>query len=187
MIRKILIVCFVFALSVVGTSINAQTAYLYSEVDSVNIGESFNIKLEFSGFSEEDIVTIDWDTLDQLEHRSLVDSQLYDVDFDLSLGNFKGDDYRFDSEELKWEKDDQSSPPSFYNNFEWTVWELCILGIPGPKVTLKNGQSFELGPRYIYVRDPLLGQVEQLAPSESILRDSLIHLSICSRSMYGGY
>ena len=172
MIRKILIVCFVLALSVVGKSISAQTAYLYSEVDSVNIGESFNIKLEFSGFSEEDILTIDWDTLDLLEHRSLVDSQLYDIDFDLSLGNFKGADYRFDSEELKWEKDVQSSPPSFYNNFEWTVWELCILGIPGPKVTLKNGQSFELAPRYIYVKDPLLGQVEQLAPSESILRDT---------------
>lgn len=184
MIRRILILSLALLGSIFGTSFSAQTAYLYSAVDSVLIGEPFEIKLEFSGFAQEDIISVEWDTLDQLEHRSLVDSQLYDVDFDLSLGGFKGEDYSFESEELAWEKDDQSSPPSFYNNFEWTVWELCVIGIPGPKVTLKNGQTFQLAPRYIYVKDPLLGEVEQLAPSESIMRDTYTFVDLLKEYLW---
>ena len=156
----------------------AQVAYLYSEVDSVLIGESFDIKIEFAGINPADIISVDWDTLNRLDHLSLIDSQLYNVDFDLEMGDFGGDDYLFNTEELKWEKDDQAEPPSFSNTVKFTVWELCILGIPGPTVTFSNGSEITLNPRYIFVKDPLMRDVQGLSPSLDILREQVTWLDL---------
>ena len=167
----VLLSCFGFCLS-------AQMGYLFTSVDSVLIGEPFEVKLEFSGLAPEDITSITWDTLDKLEHRSLIDSQLYKVDLEVDLGLFKGENYIFEEEELVWTKDDQVSPPTFSNNFTFTVWELCAFLIPGPTVTFKNGSTITLSPRFIYVKDPLLQQAEGVLPSESIIRQRITYFDI---------
>ena len=162
----------------------AQVGYIFTEVDSVLIGETFDFKLEFSGLAQEDIVSIKWDTFDKLQHRSLIDSNLYDVDFELDKGNFKGDNYNFDQDEIIWTKDDQSTPPTFFNNFKMTVWELCILGIPGPIVMLKSGQEIQLPPRYVYVKDPLMQTVKGPSPSETIIRQEISAIDLIKEYLW---
>lgn len=160
------LIFFFFALSS-----QAQVAYLYSDVDSVLIGETFDVRLVFSGLAPEEIETITWDTLEKLDHISFIDSQLYNVDLDIEMGRFGGDDYIFEGEEIAWDVNDDEEPPSFSNTLKLTVWELCVLGIPGPTVTFRSGQEITITPKFVFVKDPLMRDVEGLSPSEDIIRE----------------
>ena len=154
-----------------GLALNSQVGYIYTEQDSVFVGDEFNVKLEFSGFSKEDIVEVQWDTLDKLQFIDYQDTSYFDVDFELQSSDFKGDDYLYSQEELEWTIDDEASPPTFAARFKMTVWEMCVLGIPGPTITLKSGQEIILSPKYLLVKDPLLAELQDFAPSKGIFKE----------------
>ena len=164
--QYILMICMLFGLFLQG-----QVGYVYTEQDSVFVGDQFEVKIEFSGFSQEDIVEVQWDTLDNLQFIDYSDTSYFDVDFEIQSMDFKGDDYLYEQEELIWQINDQDSPPSFAARFNMTVWEMCVLGIPGPIITLKSGQIINLNPKYILVKDPLLAEIQDLAPSKGIFRE----------------
>lgn len=144
--------------------------YLYTEQDTVELGDKFELKLECTGLAQEDIERIEWDTLEKIQFINAKDTSFVDLDIDISNGLFKGDDYIFERNEMEWIIDDQTSPPSFSNSFTVQFWEYCAIAFPGPTIFFKNGQSFQVPPKNIYVRNPMIEGLKDLAPSLDIVR-----------------
>lgn len=150
----------------------AQIAYLYTETDSIIVGDAMEVKLTLSGFSPSDIKEVNWDTLSNLEFLNVADSTNYPIDFDWNAGNFQGEDFVFDQLEMQWSRNESSNPQEIYNTFEMRFWEMCGLVLPPPIITLTNGDTLKVGSGFIKVNSPLYDQQEmEKAPSFGLMTE----------------
>lgn len=151
----------------------AQIAYLYTETDSIIVGDVLDVKLTLSGFSASEIKEINWDTLSNLEFINAEDTTNYPIDFDWDAGNFQGDDFVFDQLEMQWSKNESANPQEIYNNFEMRIWEMCGLVLPPPIITLNNGDTLKVGTGFIKVYSPFYDDIKlEKVPSFGLIFES---------------
>ena len=147
----------------------AQIAYIYTDKDSILVGDKLDVKLTLSGFSPADVKSVNWDTLSNLEFVNYADTANYPIDFDWSPKQESGDDFIYEGTDLQW-KTEESSPGELSLSFEMTIWEMCGFIIPPPIVTLYNGDTIQVNSRGVIVKSPLYDQYElKEAPSFGVL------------------
>ena len=147
----------------------AQIGYIYTDRDSILVGDKLDVKLTLTGFSPADVKSVNWDTLSNLEFVNFADTTNYPIDFDWSPMQESGDDFVYEGTDLQW-KTEESTPGELSLSFEMTIWEMCGFIIPPPIVTLYNGDTLQVGSRPVIVSSPLYDQYElEEAPSFGVL------------------
>lgn len=137
----------------------AQVAYVFTEKDSMMVGDSIEVKLILSGYSPEDVLEVNWDTLANLEFTNAADTANYSIDFDWNSDDFFGEDFIYNSDELKWNYTEGSSPREIYCSFSMTIWEMCGFRIPPPIITLVSGDTIDVGSRGLLVYSPFFEEM----------------------------